>query len=389
MPKNKHATKRVLLQFATFLVAILGLAIINNESAFAAETTYYMSPFSARGAQVFRVHSTEDNSIVDSDGLCIDYQSNTPGSTTDNPFTRIKLSELGPYEKSSGEHQHFEEGTNDRAKQRLLAVLVAGKDQVFEKAKEIVDPSRMINYMRQNSDSMRAFFENTDTLDELDSATSELNLPVPYDSSMNYRDKMMSYYNEGYHNNTQWLIKAVQNAWNYQILRSKDSVTAALVWGIVGQLDINRFTSDFDADDDGPDRPSHYIFRETRLYGFHIDEPYRATQASYSSLWQIFYAPMIAWIDGFGNYFEQGYDAWVYVNEDTSLQNILGSAFRTTTGPQPPIEPADPVDPIYPPVDPETPKNPETFDYANILVIIGALSIAPIVAFAPKVLSRR
>lgn len=111
--------------------------------------------------------------------------------------------------------------------------------------------------------------------------------------------------------------------WKYITQSSNDDIIQRLIWCAVH------------TDDDFP----NFVMDRKEYIGGHHDNYYNNEKMLYlsadpinnpHSLWNAFYVPMLDYIDNeFSNPFEEGYDAWVYLTEESN-QNMLGTAFMWT-----------------------------------------------------------
>lgn len=211
---------------------------------------------------------------------CLDSKENTPSGQS---YTRYRLSEIPGYRKS---HDTADREYTDEVKERLVKLLVA--------------EAQIKSYVATLSTSATTARENIWA--GRDDTTKVVTIGGTRTGVTTVSSKL-----------------TMSSNWNSKF---KNDPMQALVWACV--WDSSKW-GDFIADDasDG-DKADNYRVREKNSYGYISDDPVNDV----NSLWNVFYKPVLAYIDALPNYYANGYDAWVYLTDNNSYQNMLGAAFR-------------------------------------------------------------
>ena len=375
------------------LAASVAILALSPNAAFAASTTYRANLHRENGTARFDMFdaSSASGSAVEVNAIPMDFASVDPTPGSNIIYTAVKLSELETYVKTGDGVISLNSGTASTAKKLLLAVQMIGADALYEYAQNSLNSDNLAGAIYNNATALRAFFENTESLDQLDASARELGMTTA-PGNMTYRERMMYYYNGGAANIPgEFWYRSFRKFWNKIVLPNKDTFMSYMIWGALG---YGARGNDWFNDEDGS-----YQNLEQRLYGRHANYPASVGSGEYS-LFTALFAPMINYIQSrYRDPFALGYDAMVYTTTNTTYTNIIGAAFEVPEDdPDQPGDPDGPTDPEDGPDDPDGPEmpvtpvfpdNPNTGDAFGIVAVLCVLSIIPVAICTPKLLSRR
>ncbi|MBR3176738.1 hypothetical protein IKF25_02065 [Candidatus Saccharibacteria bacterium] len=308
-----------------------------------------------------------DSYISDEWSFCLDYKE-VPSNLND-AYTRIKLSELTSYDKA---HGHANYTQIDRI--RLLKIVIHRED-IIEKAKTI-SFNTMADYYLSNylSNYLSTYLRRKSIVD----AAEEQGIYILNNSSYEEYSNLLNTHPD--------IMRKAFNNYVKENIRP-DNAPQYLIW-LIGQNE--KFPAVLT--DDGTtssNKDSHYHFLAKDIFGFNLEDPFNNPGSLYNNYFRI----LIDYIDNeLPNYFELGYDAWIYMTDTETKQNILGGAFLAQTqNPDPESTSTQQPNSSSIAVSKEQmmPENPKTDDKISHLIPIITISSLIIAIALPKLLSRR
>ncbi len=366
-----------------FIIA-LAAAFILPTVAFAEESEHY----SIDGYNPGKVRNSSDE-IVDNEAHCADYKVQTPFASYGYIFTKIKLSELGAYSKienhTANVGQTYVHSFSANVKKRILKIVMTDNSTLIEKAQQLNTDTTIRSYAYSNPTRRSAFIEqNIDTFIEeahekgydYDSSNGTTALDFAQDLYLNHDQDYHEIFNSTF--DTVWAER----------LHDTNRIKQYLIWLLQHDDDLDDFLNDDATTGAAKD---YYGYLENAMLGSHTEDPINNPY----SLYNVYVKPMADYIDSLPDYFEQGYDAWFYVTDNQTVQNMVGSAFRAfvpneqndnpdaTTGDEQPDAPSAEEDPK------EIPQNPNTFDAQKLIITIALAAGVIAVICTPKLLRRR
>ncbi len=254
-------------------------------------------------------------------GYCLDAKVSPPSSSLTGAYQRVRLSELPPYSKHYDRH-----GTpkpyGDAEKTRLLKLMVYS-DQIEQYASTL-HGEKMKQYLLDNYDkgylNIHISIVTTAMKEELKNQTI---------TEAEFKRQLSDNFD---------------NSWEAVLTKSGRPIQL-LTWACVYPDEYWETYVRDTSNEDG--KTDDYIIQQNKFYS--IKESYVDPDTGVPaptpdpineeySLWNTFFVPMINYIDSLDNPFDAGYDAWVYLIDDRSYQNILSSAY---------IAPADNYKSVY------------------------------------------
>lgn len=246
-----------------------------------ADETYTITDY----GEGFVIEDSLGNVLAGGNAFCLDSKSEPPSPANPIEFKRKKLSEMTSYNKAV-----HPKTFNDSIRARLLKIIMA-TNQIKQYSKNLYTQKgvdSIIDYIVDHDLTVLNFSDvSGDEAKELKRTIIKRNMTKFFDNPI---EPLI------------WTAVYDKNYWDTFMTDEND----------------NYFAKAFET--------YYYISPDPNNTGSFLNP-----KNDQRSLWNIFYAPMLDYIDNqITNYYTNGYDAWIYYTEDVNTQNLIGTPFYST-----------------------------------------------------------